>query len=208
MSALLLFEGDLGRRGPQALEFLCEGGGNSRAIRRRGEEVRAGSLEALRSEQGREVGTRQQTPRAGSPGRVHRVVVAPAAVVEQQQHCEARNRLPDGAGGEAHLGEVFGGEWDRDHGRAIFPQQRSTAAPNVILDCYRHSNTFRKNSNRFRIGDAASTVSGGRRTDGGREKRNASRKPAANMRGSALERAPWSGKRSTKFGLAWKQRAT
>jgi hypothetical protein len=32
-----------------------------------------------------------------------------------------------------------------------------------MLDRHRHSNTFRKNSNRFRNGDGAFTVSGGRR---------------------------------------------
>jgi hypothetical protein len=36
-----------------------------------------------------------------------------------EQHPKARDRLPQGAGGEAHLGEVLGGEGDRDHGRAI-----------------------------------------------------------------------------------------
>jgi hypothetical protein len=45
---------------------------------------------------------------------LHRV----ALVVEQ--YPEARDRLPEGAGGDANLREVFGGEGDRDHGRATF----------------------------------------------------------------------------------------
>src|SRR5215204_5802527 len=55
-----------------------------------------------------------RTRRARCPRRVHRV----ASVVEE--HPEAYDRLPEGAGGEAHLGEVFGSEGDSDHGRATF----------------------------------------------------------------------------------------
>jgi hypothetical protein len=37
-----------------------------------------------------------------------------------EEHPEAGDRLPEGAGSEAHLGEIFGGEGDGDHGRATF----------------------------------------------------------------------------------------
>ena len=71
-------------------------------------------LQAHGGDQGGEVGARQDPPRAGCPGRVNRA----APMVEQ--HPETRDRLPEGAGSEAHLGEVFSSEGNRDRGRAIF----------------------------------------------------------------------------------------
>ena len=55
----------------------------------------------------------------------------------------------------------------------VQPSTNSThSSPNVILDRHPYSNTFRKNPNRFRIGDVAFTMSGGRRrTDGRRARR-------------------------------------
>jgi hypothetical protein len=51
-------------------------------------------------------------------------------------------------------------------------QPSSNSTPNIFLECHCYSNTFRKNPNRFRIGDVAITVSGGRRrTDGRRARR-------------------------------------
>jgi hypothetical protein len=86
----------LGGRGPNALEFILEA--SDRGVRGRGQEIRAAPLQAHRGEQGGEIRARKDPPRAGCPGRVHRV----APVVEE--HPEAGDRLPEGAGGEAHLG--------------------------------------------------------------------------------------------------------
>ena len=36
------------------------------------------------------------------------------------EHTEAQHRLRERALGEAHLGKVFGGEGDGDHGRTFF----------------------------------------------------------------------------------------
>jgi hypothetical protein len=44
-------------------------------------------------------------------------------------------------------------------------QPSSNSTPNIFLECHCYSNTFRKNPNRFRIGDVAFTVS--RRTHPG-----------------------------------------
>ena len=55
----------------------------------------------------------------------------------------------------------------------VQPSTNSThSSPNIILERHPYSNTFRKNPNRFRIGDVAFTMSGGRRrTDGRRARR-------------------------------------
>src|SRR5215217_1219403 len=99
---------DLNRRGPQEFQLVSEG--SDRGVWWRGEEVRAAALHAHSGYQRRQVCAREGPPRAGRPGRVHRV----APVVKQ--HSEARNRFPQRAGREADFGEVFGGERYRDHG--------------------------------------------------------------------------------------------
>src|SRR5215204_497421 len=99
---------DLSRRGPQEFQLVSEG--SDRGVWWRGEEVRAAARHAHSSYQRRQVCAREGPPRAGCPGRVHRV----APVVKQ--HSEARNRFPQRAGREAYFGEVFGGERYRNHG--------------------------------------------------------------------------------------------
>src|SRR5215217_7226189 len=68
---LYLFEDDLRRRGPQALELLPEGGDGG--VWRGGQEVRAAPLHAHGRDQRGEVGARQDSPRPCGPGRVHRL---------------------------------------------------------------------------------------------------------------------------------------
>jgi hypothetical protein len=64
-------------------------------------------LQAHSGEKGGEVGARKDPKCALRPGRVHGIT----PVVEQ--HPEANDCLPEGAGGQAHLGKVFVGERDR-----------------------------------------------------------------------------------------------
>ena len=71
-------------------------------------------LQAHCGKQGGKIRARKDPPRAGGPGRVNRL--APLV----KQHPEARDGLPERARGDTHLGEVFCGEGDRDHGRATF----------------------------------------------------------------------------------------
>jgi hypothetical protein len=71
-------------------------------------------LQAHSGEKGGEVGARKDPKCALRPGRVHGIT----PVVEQ--HPEANDCLPEGAGGQAHLGKVFVGERDRDHDCATF----------------------------------------------------------------------------------------
>jgi hypothetical protein len=82
-------------RGPQALKLLIKG--SDRGVGGRAEEIRAVPLQAHRGEQGGEIRARKDSPRASGPGCVHRV----ARVVEQ--HPEAIDHLPEGAGREAYF---------------------------------------------------------------------------------------------------------
>jgi hypothetical protein len=56
------------------------------------------------------------------PGRTRRVRVAQGAYIVWRPWCTSTAKLvtvsQSGLGGDANLGEVFGGEWDGDHGRA------------------------------------------------------------------------------------------
>jgi hypothetical protein len=69
------------------------------------------------------------------------------AVPVVEQHPEAGDRLPQRAVGEANLREVFGGEWDRDHGRVIFGQLYPQLVFRIILESHRNFSTFRENLN-------------------------------------------------------------
>jgi hypothetical protein len=81
---------------PEALEFLLEA--HNRGVGGRAQEIRAMLLQAHGGEKGGEICARKDPKCALRPGRLHRV----ASVIEE--HPEANDRLPEGAGGQAHLG--------------------------------------------------------------------------------------------------------